>query len=110
MAKYLISVIDDRTNSGTEDEIAAINDFNDQLRADGHWIFAGGLAAPDTATVVDGRNEDAVFVDGPHLDSKEYIGGVWIIEAPHRDVALRLAVQGSESCNRRVELRPFLGA
>nr|WP_307961905.1 hypothetical protein [Salinispora arenicola] len=53
MAQYLISVLDDRTNSGTKDEMAAIDVFNDQLRADGHWIFAGGLAAPNTATVVD---------------------------------------------------------
>ncbi|GIM88039.1 YciI family protein [Salinispora arenicola] len=110
MAQYLISVLDDRTNSGTKDEMAAIDVFNDQLRADGHWIFAGGLAAPNTATVVDGRNGEAVFVDGPYLESKEYIGGFWIIEAPHLDVALRLAAQGSKSCNRRVELRPFLGA
>jgi hypothetical protein len=51
-----------------------------------------------------------VFTDGPYVESKEHIIGFWIIEAPHLDVALRLAASGSTSCNRRVELRPILGA
>jgi hypothetical protein len=50
-----------------------------------------------------------VFTDGPYLESKEYIIGFWIIDAPDLDVALRLAARGSQSCNRRLELRPFLG-
>lgn len=49
---------------------------NDQLRADGHWVFAGGLTAPSTATVVDGRAGEPVFTDGPYLESKEFIGSV----------------------------------
>lgn len=109
MAQYLISVLDDTTDSATPDEMAAIDAFNDGLRADGQWVFAGGLAAPDTATVVDGRDEEPVFTDGPYLESKEYVGGFWIITAAHMDVALRLATAASKSCNRRVELRPFLG-
>lgn len=110
MAQYLISVLDDTTNSATAKEIAAIDEFNRQLKADGHGGFAGGLAAPSTATVVDGRGDEPVFTDGPYLESKEYIGGFWIIEAPHLDVARRLAALGSKHCNRRVELRSFLGA
>jgi hypothetical protein len=109
MAQYLFSVLDDTTNSATEAEMAAINAFNAQLKADGHWVFAGGLAAPATATVVDARNSEPVFTDGPYLESKEYIGGFWIIEASHLDLALRLAARASKHCNRRVELRPFLG-
>ena len=58
--------------------------------------------------MVDGRDGEAVFTDGPYLESKEYIVGFWIIEAPDLDVALRLAAQGSKACNRRLELRPFL--
>jgi len=50
-----------------------------------------------------------VFTDGPYLESKEHIAGFWIIEAPHLDVALRLAAAGSKACNRRVEVRPVLG-
>lgn len=109
MAKYLISVLDDTTNSATKEEMVAIDAFNDQLQSDGHWVFAGGLAAPSSATVIDGREGEPVFTDGPYLESKEYLGGFWIIEAPHLDVALRIAEHGSKSCNRRVELRPFLG-
>ena len=109
MAQYLMSVLDDTTGLATAEEQAAIDVFNERLRADGHWVFAGGLASPSTATVVDARDGEPVFSDGPYLESKEHIAGFWIIKAPDLDVALRLAAQGSKSCNRRVELRPFLG-
>ena len=108
MAQYLLSVLFDSYDLATEEEQAAIDVFNEQLQADGHWVFAGGLASPGTATVVDARHGQPVFTDGPYLESKEFIAGFWIIEAPHLDVALRLAAQGSKSCNRRVELRPIL--
>jgi hypothetical protein len=109
MAHYLLSVLDDTTGSATADEMAAIDAFNEQLQAEGHWVFAGGLASPSTATVVDGRDGEAVFTDGPYLESKEYVAGFWLIQAPDLDVALRLATLGSKHCNRRVELRPFAG-
>ena len=108
MAQYLLSVLFDSPELATDEEAAAIDVFNEQLQADGQWVFAGGLASPSTATVVDGRDGEPVFTDGPYLESKEHIAGFWIIEAPHLDVALRLAAQGSKSCNRRVELRPLL--
>jgi hypothetical protein len=108
MAQYLISVLTDATALATAEEQAAIDVFNEQLKAEGHWVFAGGLGSPSTATVVDGRDPEAMFTDGPYLESKEYIVGFWIIEAADLDVALRLAALGSKSCNRRVELRPFL--
>jgi hypothetical protein len=106
--QYLVSVIDDKTNSATSDEMAAINAFNDRLQAEGHWVFAGGLAAPSSATVIDNRGEEAMFTDGPFLETKEYIAGFWIIEAADLDVALKLATEGSKHCNRKVEVRPFL--
>jgi len=108
MAQYLLSVLADTTDLATAEEMAAIDAFNEQLQAAGHWVFAGGLGSPSTATVVDGRDGEAVFTDGPYLESKEHIAGFWIIEAPHLDAALRLAAQGSKSCNRRIELRPLL--
>ena len=108
MAQYLISVLTDSADLATAEEMAAIDVFNEQLQAKGQWVFAGGLASPGSATVVDGRDGEAVFTDGPYLESKEHIIGFWIIEAPDLDVALRLAVLGSGSCNRRVEVRPFL--
>ena len=83
--------------------------FNDRLVAEGHWVFTGGLGEPSTATVIDNRGEEAMFTDGPFLESKEYLAGFWIIEAPDLDVALKLAAEGSKACNRKVEVRPFLG-
>ena len=106
--QYLITVIDDRTNSGTEEEMAAIDVFNDRLRAEGHWVFAGGLAAPETATVIDNRDGRALITDGPFVESKEHMAGFWVFEAADLDVALELAAAGSQACNRRVEVRPFL--
>jgi hypothetical protein len=107
--QYLVSVIDDATGSATSTEMAAITAFNEQLEAEGHWVFAGGLATPSTATVIDNRGGETVFTDGPFLESKEYLAGFWIIEAADLDVALKLAAEGSKHCNRRVEVRPFLG-
>jgi hypothetical protein len=106
--KYLVSVIDENTGLATPAEMAAIDVFNERLQADGHWVFAAGLGAPNTATVIDNRGGEAVFTDGPFLESKEYIAGFWIIEAPDLDVALKLAAGGSKACNRKVEVRPFL--
>lgn len=110
MAQYLMSVLTDTVDLATDEEMAAIDIFNERLRADGHWVFAGGLASPASSTVVDGRDGEPVFTDGPYVESKEHVIGFWIIEAPHLDVALRLAASGSKHCNRRVELRPFLGS
>ena len=106
--QYLVSVIDDKTNSGTPEEQAAIDVFNEGLQAQGHWVFAGGLAGPGTATVIDNRGGAAVFTDGPFVESKEYIVGFWIMEAADLDVALKLATEASRACNRKVEVRPFL--
>ncbi|GAA1607027.1 YciI family protein [Kribbella hippodromi] len=106
--QYLVSVIDDTPNSATDAEMVAINAFNDGLIADGHWVFAGGLAAPDSATVIDNTGAAPIFTDGPFLESKEYLAGFWVMEAPDLDVALKLATAGSKACNRRVEVRPFL--
>ena len=106
--QYLVSVIDDKTNSATASEMADIHAFNERLVADGHWVFAGGLSSPSTATVIDNRTGEAVFTDGPFLESKEYLAGFWVMEAPDLDVALKLAAEGSRACNRRVEVRPFL--
>ena len=106
--RYLVSVIDDNAGLATPEEEAAIDVFNDRLQADGHWVFAGGLAAPSSATVIDNRSGEAMFTDGPFLESKEYLAGFWIIEAADLDVVLKLAAEGSKACNRKIEVRPFL--
>jgi hypothetical protein len=106
--QYLVSVIDDTAGLATPDEMAAISAFNERLQAEGHWVFAGGLASPSSATVIDNRGGAALFTDGPFVESKEYLAGFWIIEAPDLDAALKLATEGSKHCNRKVEVRPFL--
>jgi hypothetical protein len=106
--QYLVSVIDDTANSATPAEMAAIDAFNDRLVAEGHWVFAAGLAAPSTATVIDNRDGQALFTDGPFLESKEYLAGFWILEAADLDVARGLAAEGSKHCNRKVEVRALL--
>jgi hypothetical protein len=104
---YLISVIHDEVGLASPEEDAAIDAFNERLRAEGHWVFGGGLAVPEAATVIDNRGGEALVTDGPFLESKEYLAGFWIIEAPDLDVALTLATEGSKACNRKIEVRPF---
>ena len=106
--QYMVSVIDDTAGLATPEEMAAIDVFNDRLQAEGHWVFAGGLGSPISATVIDSRGGEAMFTDGPFLESKEYLAGLWIIEAADLDVALKLAAQGSKACNRKLEVRPIL--
>jgi hypothetical protein len=107
--QYLVSVIADTADLATPEEMAAIDVFNEGLVAEGHWVFAAGLGSPSTATVIDNRGGEAVFTDGPFVESKEYLAGFWIIKAPDLDVALKLATEGSKACNRKVEVRPVLG-
>ena len=118
MPQYLISVIDsdDPTYYPSEaDEAAAhgeggaVEKFNQKLQANGHWVFAEGLAPRTSATVIDNRGPEKTVTDGPYLESKEYLGGFWIIEATGRDQALELASEASRVCVRKVEVRGFGG-
>jgi len=112
MPKYLLSVWsseDDPTPSDEEMQqmFAAVATFNEEVQAEGAWVFAGGLHPASTATVVDGRGSDAVTTDGPYVESKEYMGGFWVLEAPDLDAAIDLARRGSAACKGKVEVRPF---
>jgi hypothetical protein len=118
MTHYLMSVhgAADRGEFGDygsreamEAAFAATGAFNDKLHADGYWVFAGGLQPAATATVVDGQGEKPVMTDGPYLETKEVLGGFWIVDAPDLDVALQLAAEGSKACRGVVEVRPFEG-
>jgi len=118
MTHYLLAVhgpaeMDEFGHYGSREEmeeaLAATGVFNDRLRADGYWVFAGGLQSASTATVVDGQGETPVMTDGPYLETKEVIGGFWVIDAPDLDVAIRLAAEGSKACRGKVEVRPFEG-
>ena len=79
--------------------------FNDELKAQGYWVFADGLEAAKSAVVVDGQGEQPMISDGPYPESKEHIGGFWIIDVPDRDVALQLAAKASKACRGKIELR-----
>jgi len=118
MTHYLLSVHgpverNDFGNYGSKEQMeaayAATGAFNETLREQGYWVFAGGLSPATTATVVDGQGETPVMTDGPYLETKEVIGGFWVIEAPDLDVALALAAAGSKACCGKVEVRPFDG-
>jgi hypothetical protein len=118
MTHYLLAVhgpaeTEEFGSYGSKEEMekafAATGVFNDRLRADGYWVFAGGLAPASTATVVDGQGDKPVLTDGPYLEAKEVIGGFWVIDAPDIDVALKLAAEGSKACRGKVEVRPFDG-
>jgi hypothetical protein len=105
--RFLINVIDDLSHSGTPTEMAEIDKFNDSLRAKGQWIFAWGLQAPDTATVIDNRSGANLETGKPLFDSKEHYSGLWLIEAADAETAKKLAFEASKACNRKVELRPL---
>ncbi len=107
--RFLISVIDTATGTGTPEETAAIDEFNARLVADGHWVFACGLAAPSTAVQIDARGTQAVVTEEPLHATNEYVSGFWIITAADHAEALWVATEGSRCCNRRVELRALLG-
>ena len=117
MPKYMLSVLNDPAvdfASLPEEELkqigADIDAFNDTVREAGKWVFAGGLEPIEATTGVDARGESPVITDGPFSESKEYLGGFWIIEATDLDEALDWATRGSKACRGKIEVRPFDGA
>jgi hypothetical protein len=107
--RFLISVIAQGDQPATREEMVAIDAFNDRIEAAGQRVMAAGLAAPAHSVVIDGRGAMPVVTDGPLHEAAEHVAGFWIVEVASRDEALRLATEGSRACNRRVELRAFLG-
>src|SRR5258705_70810 len=83
--QYLVSVIDDAAGLATPDEMAAIGAFNDRLRAEGHWVFAGGLASPDSATVIDNPGGEARLADGVPPNP-----GAWLTTTANRKAIDRI--------------------
>jgi hypothetical protein len=114
MPQYMLSVHNDPAqdfDSFPEDVVqqmyADVEAFNDQVKQAGKWVFAGGLQPIESATTVDGTTESPVVTDGPFSESKEYLGGFWVIEAADLDEALDWAARGSKACRGKVEVRPF---
>ncbi len=117
MTQYLLSVWHDDQNfpqtapEDMERMFAQVGAFNAEVQAAGSWVFAGGLHPITTATVVDASKAgDPVITDGPYAESKEQMGGFWVIEAANLDEALEWARKGSAACEGPVEVRPFQGA
>lgn len=107
--RFLINVIDTRGSSGTDDEMNAIDVFNESLQLGKHWVMAAGIADPSHSIVVDNRNDLGLVKASSYVEGSEFVSGFWVIEAASIDQAQSLALRASKACNRRVELRPFLG-
>jgi hypothetical protein len=85
----------------------AVDAYNAELQSAGAWVFAGGLHPPSSATVVRAQGGQVVTTDGPFAETKEQLGGFWVIKAPDLDAALDWAAKGSAACGAPVEVRPF---
>jgi hypothetical protein len=112
MTNYLLSVMIDSTQPQPTPEqmdkmFADVNVFNEKLKAEGSWVWAGGLHPASTATVVRVKDGETIVTDGPYLETKEYLGGFWIVRANDLDAALALAAAGTVACGAPVEVRPF---
>jgi hypothetical protein len=112
VTQYLLSVhmVEGRSGRPPEDDQKAFADvaaFNAELQAEGSWVFGGGLQPPATAKVVRVRDGELHRTDGPFAESKEQIGGFWVIEAADPGAALQLAARASAACREPVEVRPF---
>lgn len=112
MTQYLLSVhMVEGAETPSADEMQRmykqVDDFNAKLQNNGSWVFAGGLHPANTATVVRVQNGEVLTSDGPFAESKEQLGGFWIINAPDLDAALALAAEGAAACEGAVEVRPF---
>ena len=100
-------MIDHLDNPGIEAEMVEINKFNVSLRENGQWIFAWGLQPPETATVIDNRNDAGISTGKPLFDAQENFSGLWLVEVESQEIAEKLAYSASKACNRKVELRPM---
>ena len=112
MTQYLLSVhMVEGTPEPPADDIQRmykqVDIFNAKLQKEGSWVFAGGLHPANTATVVRVQNGEVLTSDGPFAESKEQLGGFWIVEVPDLDAALKLAAEGAAACEAPVEVRPF---
>lgn len=105
----MIFVIDTEVGTAVGGEMAAIDAFNDELKANDQLVFAAGIAGPARAKLIDNRLDSGSVEARSLFAQSEFYSGFWIIEAADEETALRLAQEGSKACNRRVELRPFLG-
>ncbi len=101
-------MIDNQTGSADGDEMATIDQFNEQMMRSGQWVMAAGIGSPATASLVDNRGDAGISESKSLFGSQDFYSGFWIIDTDDSDTAQMLALAASKACNRRVELRPFL--
>ena len=112
MKQYLLSVHGTHGEPLPEPEalqqmFADVEKVNEEIRSAGAWVFAGGLTDPSDATVVRVEAGRALSTDGPYAETKEQLGGFWIIKAENLDEALAWAEKATAACGAPVEVRPF---
>jgi len=112
MKQYLLSVHMVEGQPAPSAEIieqmyAEVDKFNTRIQAEGAWVFGGGLLPPDAATVVRVQDGDVLTTDGPFAETKEHLGGFWVIKAADLDAALAWAADATRACGAPVEVRPF---
>ena len=108
MTRYLLTIYQPDGPAPNQDTMARIatdlHRLNEDLRASGAWLFTGGLHAPETATVV---RRDGTVTDGPYLEGKEHVGGIWVITADDLDAALEWGRRAAAATTLPIEVRPF---
>jgi hypothetical protein len=116
MPQYLMSVWHDADfeldfeSPEAQRQFAQVSAVNAEMEAAGVWVFANGLQPPSSATVVRAGDDGKVsMIDGPYAETKEQMGGFWVIEAADLDAALAWAAKATVACERPVEVRPFQG-
>jgi hypothetical protein len=109
--RYLLSIY--QPEGGTpepeflEQVMRELDAINAEMKAEGAWVFAGGLHAPDSATVLTLEEGAVQATDGPFAEGKEFLGGITIIEAPDLDAALGWAARIARATTLPIEVRPF---
>ncbi len=113
MTQYLLAVHmvegEDPDPEEMQQAYKDVDEFNNQVQAEGAWVFAGGLHPAHTATVVRMKDGEVLTTDGPFAETKEQLGGFWVIEAADLDAALAYAARAATACKAPVEVRPFQG-
>ena len=114
MPQYLLSVhsVDGETREPMTDEEMQqswkqVQALNEEMKTAGAWLFGGALHEPDTATVVRISEGELLTTDGPFAESKEHLGGFYIIEADNLDAALAWASKTTAAVSKPIEVRPF---
>jgi hypothetical protein len=84
-----------------------IEDLVEEAKAAGVWVFNGGLCPPSLSTVLRFKDGEVLATDGPFAETKEHIGGLFIIAAPDLDSALEWGRRAARATTLLIEVRPF---